>query len=120
MTQARIETAARMAKAGQKDEARSWLNFIEQAQLPTILAEQGCDVTKLKAELREAFSLCHPLDQYKPPAADYQAVKDEVARLASLIETLVRPSVTVSVSQTGGGTVVQNTPQTKTESSKDK
>ena len=59
-----IQHARGLAKAGQKDAARNWYRFFNNAQIVPLLSELKCygDVAKLREDLNFLGLECHPLD----------------------------------------------------------
>jgi hypothetical protein len=69
-TEIYLKAARRLARNGQKDEARNWLRFFRNSNILQILARQAdpdsvlpMDVPKLLTELSALESECHPLDR---------------------------------------------------------
>ena len=68
MTAARVSGARKLARFGQKSEARQWFNFIEQSEIIRILQFDGRDTTALEADFNALRDEVHPLspDNVKP------------------------------------------------------
>ena len=96
MVSARAAFALRLARAGEKDHAREWLNFIEQAQLPKIISSHGYCVKDLCADLVLLRDLVHPQTALERCSVnDMAAIMEELKSLRELVNA---PKITISSS----------------------
>jgi hypothetical protein len=82
-----LERARGLAKAGQKDEARSWLRFFFNAEIFELLSDEDFgvltteEIKSLAKTLADLRSECHPLDvpDYR---TDLQAIRAHLAEIS--------------------------------------
>jgi hypothetical protein len=99
ITRRYVMHARDLAKSGQKDAARDWFRYFENAQVLEIVASHNAvetsSVQNLKDELRQLGTECHPMD-VADWSTDIQAIR---AALEILVQNLPRKKIrTVNLS----------------------